>query len=114
MAVLQEQEVKNWVGRDLDDSNGERIGTVSGLFYDETTGQAEWLLVDAMTGGKQAVVPASMIKTSADHLTASFTRDHIDQSLQIAGDETPTEDQQRFLHRYWGMGFKPMGARWRG
>ena len=112
MAVLQEQEAKNWIGRDLDDSDGERMGKVDGLYFDETTGRPEWLLVKTgLFGDQRTLVPAALLTRSGDHLVASFNKEHLVQALRVGEDETPTEVQQRFLHRYWGLEYKPLGTR---
>jgi hypothetical protein len=115
MAVTQEQQLKHWLHLDLHDSSGKRIGAVDGLFYDQATGRPEWLLVNAgLPGGKRALVPRSMVEASGGHLAASFTKDHVDDTLHLAADETPTEQQRHFLCRYWGLPDKPLGTRWQG
>jgi hypothetical protein len=90
------------------------MGKVEGLYYDEATGGAEWLLIKTgLFGAKSSLVPTYLVRASGDHLMASFTKDHLDDALMIEGDETPSEEQQRFLYRFWGLDYKPLGPRWR-
>jgi hypothetical protein len=50
------------------------------------------LLVNAgLPGGKRALVPTAMVEPSGDHLVGSFMKDHVADTLHLAGDETTTE-----------------------
>jgi sporulation protein YlmC with PRC-barrel domain len=112
MAVMYEQELKSWIGRDLDDSSGDKIGKVEGLYYDGSTGTPEWLLVKTGLGDTKKFVPFSAVKAAGDHIVLSVTRDHLEETLQIGDEDIVTDQQQRFLCKFWGLEFKPMGKKW--
>ena len=54
-----QQDLQAWVGHDVIDVDGDRIGEISDLYVDDDTGQPDWLAVTTgMFGMKRSFVPA--------------------------------------------------------
>ena len=50
--------MSSWVGFDLDDASGARVGRVQGIFVDATSGEPAWLIVAlGRRGAKKVPVP---------------------------------------------------------
>jgi hypothetical protein len=112
--AMYDEEFMNWTDRDLVDSTGDKIGKVDGLYYDETTGQPEWLLVKTgLFGTKKTFVPADQVHVSGDHLMTSLSKDRVKDAPSIDDEEMVNDDDQRQLYSYYGMTYRPLGKLWR-
>lgn len=107
-------ELAGWTDRDLLDPTGDKIGKVDELYYDETTGQPEWLLVKTgLFGMKKTFVPASEVRRQGEDLVAPFSKDRVKDAPRVDDEEVLTEAEESRLYSYYGVSHRPLGTRWR-
>ena len=86
------------------DSSGEQIGHVGEIWYDETTGRAEWLKIGTgFLGMKNLFVPVEGGRFEGDGFHVNYTRDQIESSPELKGDEW-TDDYETELRSSYGLG----------
>jgi hypothetical protein len=99
------EQIRAWTDRDLIDINGDKIGTVDDLYYDDDIGRPEWLLVKTgLFGTKKTFVPASAVRVSGNDLFVSFDKDRVKDAPRVDEEEL-TESEERELYRYYGMDY---------
>ena len=82
--VEEYRELADWADRDLLDPNGDKIGKVDELYYDETTGKPDWLLVrTGLFGTKKTFVPASEVRQQGEDLVVSFSKDRVKDAPRV-------------------------------
>jgi hypothetical protein len=114
MTIKSELDLNSWTDRDLTDIRGVKVGKVEGLYYDEITGEPQWLLVKTgLFGTKKTFVPASEVYMSGDHLATSFTKDRVEDAPNIDDDEILLSTEEERLFSHYGMTRRPLGTRWR-
>lgn len=107
-------ELAGWAERDLLDSTGDKIGKVDELYYDETTGKPDWLLVrTGLFGTKKTFVPTSEVRRQGEDLVASFSKDRVKDAPRVDDEELLTADEESRLYSYYGVTPRPLGTRWR-
>ena len=73
-------------GRELLDSNGERVGQIREIFLDETTGRPAWAAVDAPGGGDELVLaPLAHSTLEGDAVRVAVTRERVETSPSTSG-----------------------------
>jgi uncharacterized protein (TIGR02271 family) len=90
-------------GETVYDSAGEKIGKVEEIFYDNETGQPEWLGIGTgLFGTKRVLVPVQGATSTDDGVTVAYAKDIVKDSPDIDGDEisAQTEDE---LDRYYSL-----------
>ena len=90
-------------GTDVYDPNGEKIGAVDEVFYDNATGVPEWISVG--TGFlrlNKAVVPIEGIQFAGDKIVVPFEKERVKASPDVGTDEI-TPEQERELCSYYGI-----------
>jgi uncharacterized protein (TIGR02271 family) len=104
-----------WIGRDAYDVNGDKIGEISDIFYDDETGRPEWLAVrTGLFGTKHSFVPihGSSVYGAGDEggdLQIAFDKDMVKDAPRIDDDEHLDPDQERELWSYYGYDYASGG-----
>ena len=73
-------------GRELLDSNGQRLGQIREIFLDEATGRPAWAAVDAPGGGNDLVLaPLAHATDDGDAIRVAVTRERVESSPSTSG-----------------------------
>ena len=60
-------QLSDWLNRTAVDSAGDKVGTITDVYVDESTGQPDWLTVSTgMFGSKVSFVPIEGARLSGD------------------------------------------------
>jgi len=90
-------------GQDVYDSEGNKIGAVDEIFYDNQTQQPEWLGIGTgFLRTKRVLVPVAGATLSEDSLSVRYDKDLVKNSPAVDGDEID-EASERELYRYYGL-----------
>jgi uncharacterized protein (TIGR02271 family) len=85
------------------DANGDKIGSVQEIFYDNDTRQPEWIGIGTgFLRTKRVLVPVAGASVSDDGITVRYDKDQVKDSPTVDGDEID-ESTERELYRYYGM-----------
>ena len=100
------QQLQGWIGRNLIDGSGERVGKIADIYLDDETGQPEWLAVSTgMMGGKVSFVPLTGAAVSGNDLQVQFTRDQITGSPDADADGQLSQDEEARLYAHYGYDY---------
>ena len=90
-------------GAPVYDTDGEKIGTVEEIFYDEQTRQPEWLGIGTgFFGTKRALVPVEGADLREDGFYVPYAKDQVKDSPDIDEDEISQETEQE-LYAHYGL-----------
>jgi uncharacterized protein (TIGR02271 family) len=100
------QNVTEWRGQSLLDSDGEKIGTIEEIYLDTDTEQPEWALVKTgMFGGKGTFVPLQQANPSGDGVQVPFEKAHVKDAPSIEPDGELSRSEERTLYEHYGLGY---------
>lgn len=85
-------------GRPAYDANGEPIGSVDEIYYDEETNVPEWVSVDGY------LVPVRGAGGSEQELRLAFTRDRIMATRPVT-DDVVTKEHEAELYEHYGLDY---------
>jgi sporulation protein YlmC with PRC-barrel domain len=91
-------------GKDIVAIDGEKIGSVRDIFYDDTSGEPEWVtLGTGILGMQQRVVPVDVLQPEGDSLKVPFTKDKVkdEPDFDIKDGRLSRQDEDR-LCSYFG------------
>ncbi len=94
-------------GETVYSSDGEKIGKVEEVFYDEETRQPEWVAVGTgVLGTKTALVPVQGADLRSDGLYVRYSKDDVKGApdVDIGGEEISQESEQA-LYSHYGVGY---------
>jgi len=101
-----DERLVGWIGLELHDANGDKVGTVTDVRYGEYTGQLVWLIVKTgMFGWKKVAVPANEVDRKGDRLVARVDKGRVKQAPGVAAGKILGDDEEQKLCTYYGLDF---------
>jgi MYXO-CTERM domain-containing protein len=103
-----------WIGRDAYDSQGEKIGEIKDVFYDDRTGRPEWLTVSTGLFKGNTFVPIHGAQihhdpdakdADGDNLRLAYTKGQIKDAPRIDTDVDLTPAQEQELWTFYGYDY---------
>jgi uncharacterized protein (TIGR02271 family) len=95
-----------WRGRNLIDSDGDKIGSVEEIYVDRESGEPEWLAVKTgLFGTKLSFVPLAEAQADGDTVRVPYDKAQVKDSpnVEADGDLSPQEESQ--LYRHYGRSY---------
>ncbi len=116
-----EHDYAAWIGHDVVDSEGDKIGKVSQIYMDEHTGQPEWVAINTgMFKSRSSFAPLQGARADGDQLVVGYDKAKVKDAPQVEDDRdgylTPEEEQElyRYYDREYETGQAPQGEQVRG
>ena len=105
----QSDKLNPWIGRELFDARGLKIGTVSGLGLPRRKFGTIWLLVETEAGDK-VPVPLIGIRSSGDRLVLPYPKSYVESGPTVAHDGPLSQAELRRLALHYGFDDQLPGA----
>ena len=104
MATLEKDQILQYRGQDLSDTNGEKIGSIEEIYLDAETGAPEWALAKTgMFGSKSTFVPLRDAREQDSALRVPFDKATVKDAPKIDPDGQLSQREEGELYRYYGM-----------
>jgi hypothetical protein len=91
-------------GQSLFASDGEEIGVIETVLYDQATGKREWLAVRTSPLGVKSLLPYKGAEERAAGVWAPYSKSQIESAPQLEGTEISQEDE-RALASHFGLAY---------
>jgi uncharacterized protein (TIGR02271 family) len=96
---------EGWIGRMAVDRSGDKIGTITDIYYDDATDLPEWITVKTgLLGTRSSFVPLHGAESDGEHLRLPFEKAQVKDAPNIDTDGSLTPDEERTLYDYYGRG----------
>jgi uncharacterized protein (TIGR02271 family) len=90
-----------WIGRDAYDRNGDKVGSIDAVYYDDVTERPEWVAINTgMFGSKTTFAPIAGSSAQGNDLKLAYDKDTIKDApnCEADGHLSPEEEQRLFAH----------------
>jgi uncharacterized protein (TIGR02271 family) len=93
------------IGADVYDADGDKIGTASEVFLDDSSGNPEWVTVKTgMFGTKETFVPIRDADLTDDGLRVPVSKAAVKDAPKIDTDGHLSPQEEEELYRHYGLG----------
>jgi len=110
--AVMHREIAEWHGRDLIDSDGERIGRLEEVYFDVETDEPQFGTVkEGFLGRHLTFVPLTGIVIGPDNLQVPVTKEQVKQApnIDLHGDDLSPADESSLYHHYQ-LNYTPSGS----
>jgi uncharacterized protein (TIGR02271 family) len=105
--VLREDQVPQVIGSTAYGSDGQKIGKVGQVYFDEATGQPEWVTVNTgFFGTNESFVPLEGATFDGDRLTVAHIKETVKDAPNVGDDGHLTPDEERILYNHYRRGWE--------
>jgi hypothetical protein len=101
--VLSVEQIEEWLGQEVLDADGERVGKLDEVFYSSGSGEAVFASVKSgLLGRRSSTVPLAGASVGRDYVRLAYTTEQIDGSTKEvpAGDGVSGADARRLGELY--------------
>ncbi|HSJ75484.1 MAG TPA: PRC and DUF2382 domain-containing protein, partial [Gemmatimonadales bacterium] len=109
--MITQNQVRDLIGSELLDANGNKIGKIGQIFLDDETGQPEWVTVNTgLFGTNESFVPLADAEVTGDALRVSYDKDKVKDAPNVDIDGGHLDEaQEADLYRYYGLEYSDSG-----
>lgn len=108
--MSQMTEAYDYRGRTLVDREGENIGKIDELYYDEPGGRPEWALVNTgLFGTKKTFVPIRSASPIGEDLEVAVSKEQVKDAPRIDADQELSEHEERQLFEHYQLPYTTNG-----
>jgi hypothetical protein len=94
---------ERWQGHAVIDRDGERIGRIADVYYDDDTHEPEWARVrSGLFGRRQAVIPLSSAEAEGDEVRVPFVWQVVDEAPKVESTTGLSHADQVRLTEFYG------------
>jgi uncharacterized protein YrrD len=96
------QDPQQYIHRTAVDPEGNRIGKISQVYFDDQTGQALWLLVETgLFGARQSFAPVHGSQIEGERVLLAVSKDQVKDAPNIDSDAHVDDSDQDALRQYY-------------
>jgi uncharacterized protein (TIGR02271 family) len=109
--MITESQVRDLVGSTAYGPNGEKLGKVGQVYFDDQSNRPEWLTVHTgLFGMNETFVPVQGAQVRGDRVSLGYAKQKIKNAPNIAEDGHLSADDEQQLYRYYGLDYSPTAA----
>jgi len=104
--MISKDQVDRVEGGTLVDAQGGKIGSVGTVYFDDRTGEPQWVTVSTgLFGTSQSFVPLAEASLEGDNVRVPFDKDKVKDAPRVDAEQHLDVDQERELYRYYGLDY---------
>ena len=97
-------EVLEWHGRTVVATDGDKLGKIEQIYFDQETNRPEWALIDTgMFAGQSSFMPLQGATSDGEQVTAPYTKDQVKDAPKIKPTQTLSQREEAELYRHYGI-----------
>jgi uncharacterized protein (TIGR02271 family) len=102
--MISQDQVNQVIGTTAYDSNGDKLGKVGQVYFDDATGEPEWATVNTgLFGTSESFVPIRDAEFSGDRLVVHHDKDRVKDAPNVGDDGHLSPDEERTLYNHYGV-----------
>ena len=96
----------NLEGKPLLGSDGDKLGTIADVYFDNDTQEPEWALVHTgLFGTKSTFVPITQATSAGNGIQVPYTKDQVKDAPRLDDDGELSQDEEDLLSRHYGLSY---------
>lgn len=104
--MISQDQLSNVVGATAYDRDGDKIGKVGAVYYDDATDQPTWLTINTgFFGTRETFVPVEGAGAGDGRVTVAYDKATVKGAPHIAEDGHLSPDEEQQLYRYYGLDY---------
>jgi len=109
--MITQQQLDTVVGSAAYDKDGDKVGKIGALYYDDATNQPSWLSVQTgLFGTKETFVPVQGAEVSGDRVTLQYDKATVKDAPNVDEDGHLSPQEEEQLYRFYGVQYTGGGA----
>ncbi len=110
--MLTQDQLQTVIGTTAYDRDGDKIGTIGQVYYDDDTDQAKWVTVNTgLFGLRESFVPIQGAQLGDDRVSLAYDKATVKDAPHIGQDGHLSTQEEERLYRHYGLDYAGVGTR---
>ena len=102
--MITQEQLDTVVGSTAYDNDGDKVGKISGLYYDDATNEPSWLTVHTgLFGTKETFIPVQGAEVTGDRVILQYDKATVKGAPNVDEDGHLSPQEEEQLYRYYGV-----------
>jgi sporulation protein YlmC with PRC-barrel domain len=103
---MADENVLEWRGCDVIDSDGDKVGTLEQIYLDEQTKKPEWAIVTVgFMGRRSTFVPLIGAMREGDMIRVRYDKDLVKDAPKVDPEGGLSQDEEEQVYRHYGLDY---------
>jgi uncharacterized protein (TIGR02271 family) len=109
--MITQDQLRTVIGSTAYDRDGDKLGKVGQVYYDDDTDQPRWITVNTgLFGTHESFVPVEGMELAGDRVTVAYDKATVKDAPNIAEDGHLSPEEEQRLYQHYGMGYGTQAA----
>jgi uncharacterized protein (TIGR02271 family) len=105
--MITQDQLREVIGTVAYDRDGDKLGKIGQVYYDDDTSQPKWFTVNTgLFGTHENFVPVQGAETSGDRITVGYDKATVKNAPKIAEDAHLSPQEEQRLYRHYGLDYR--------
>jgi len=110
--VISKEDLRTMIGATAYDNDGDKIGKVGQVYYDDDTDQPKWVTVNTgLFGTNESFAPLQGASVSGDRVTLSYDKAKVKGAPNVGDDGHLSPQEEQRLYEYYALDYGTSGHR---
>jgi uncharacterized protein (TIGR02271 family) len=102
--MITQEQLDAVVGSTAYDKDGDKVGKIGGLYYDDATNEPSWLTVHTgLFGTKETFIPVQGVEVTGDRVILQYDKATVKDAPNVDEDGHLSPQEEEQLYRYYGV-----------
>ena len=102
--MITQEQLDTVVGSTAYDKDGDKVGKIGGLYYDDATNEPSWLTVHTgLFGTKETFIPVQGAEVTGDRVILQYDKATVKGAPNVDEDGHLSPQEEEQLYRYYGV-----------
>jgi uncharacterized protein (TIGR02271 family) len=102
--MITQEQLDTVVGSTAYDKDGDKVGKIGGLYYDDATNEPSWLTVHTgLFGTKETFIPVQGVEVTGDRVILQYDKATVKDAPNVDEDGHLSPQEEEQLYRYYGV-----------
>lgn len=104
METTEQHSAREWIGHDVIDDDGSKIGSIDEIYIDEQSGRPEWVAIKTgWFGHKLSFAPLAGATARGDAMHLPLSKEKVKNAPKVDPDGNLDASEEAELYRYYGQ-----------
>ena len=104
--MISKEDLRTMVGATAYDNDGDKIGKVGQVYYDDDTDQPKWVTVNTgLFGTSESFVPLQDASASDDRVTLAYDKAKVKDAPNVGDDGHLSPQEEQRLYEYYSLNY---------
>ena len=106
MTTTELQDLRGWQGQTVVASDGDKIGKLADVYFDDETGQPAFMTVKTgLFGNRETFIPVERASAQGDRIVVPYDKDTVKDAPNVDPDGHLSQDEEAAIYRHYGIGY---------